>query len=398
MKQDMVGSCDIFCSVVDNFGDIGVSWRLARLLAAEYSISVRLWVDDLGSFKQLCPTVDALLATQRCKDVEIHLWTEDFPGIEPAELVVETFACKLPPAYLQAMIECENKPVWINLEYLSAEPWVAGCHGLPSPQPGLPLVKYFYFPGFTLETGGLLLERDLLARREAFLADQLAKESYWKSLGVPPRVTDELRISIFTYENNAIENLLECMAAGNSITRCMIPEGRVLPQVAAFFGLQSLQAGDIVSRDSLYVHVLPFVEQEAYDLLLWSCDLNFVRGEDSCVRALWAAKPFVWHIYPQHDGVHMKKLQAFLDLYGARLDPEARSAMQEFWLLWNQGDSADALNVGVSWNNFMSNRSTLVAHANVWVTQLATNNLALNLLDFSRKVGTMRAFENQAGR
>ena len=40
---------DIFCSVVDNFGDIGVCWRLARRLSAGLGQQVRLWVDDLAA-------------------------------------------------------------------------------------------------------------------------------------------------------------------------------------------------------------------------------------------------------------------------------------------------------------------------------------------------------------
>ena len=46
-------SWDIFCTVVDNYGDIGVCWRLARQLAAEHGFAVRLWVDDLASFARL---------------------------------------------------------------------------------------------------------------------------------------------------------------------------------------------------------------------------------------------------------------------------------------------------------------------------------------------------------
>ena len=209
----------------------------------------------------------------------------------------------------------EPKPVWLNLEYLSAEDWVEGCHKLPSPHPSLPLTKYFFFPGFTEKTGGLLLERDLLARRDAFQSDAAAQERYWRSLGVPERVAGELRVSLFGYENEAMDDLLRAWEQGTQPVTCLLPEGRSLPQVAAFFGQPAGKAGDVWQRGQLRVHVLPFVEQERYDELLWACDVNFVRGEDSCVRAQWAAKPFIWQIYPQHDGVHLEKLQAFMNLY-----------------------------------------------------------------------------------
>lgn len=381
-------TCDIFCSVVDNYGDIGVSWRLARQLASEHGMRVRLWVDDLHSFAKLCPEVDAALDEQHCRGVEVRRWDSDFPAVQPAELVIEAFACKLPESYVEAMAAQEHKPLWLNLEYLSAEDWVAGCHKLPSPHARLPLTKYFFFPGFTPDTGGLLLERDLLARRDVFQADLAAQQAYWHSLGVPERVAGELRVSLFSYENEAVAGLLQTWERSATPVVCCVPEGRVLPQVAAFFGVTNGNAGDVWQRGNLRVFVLPFVEQEHYDELLWACDVNFVRGEDSCVRAQWAGKPFVWHIYPQHDGVHMVKLRALSAIYGAGLTPEANRAHEALWLAWNgEGDIAGA------WCAFDVQRGELERYAQAWSAQLAGNSLALNLLDFFREVGRIRAFE-----
>ncbi|MFZ3017681.1 MAG: elongation factor P maturation arginine rhamnosyltransferase EarP, partial [Gallionella sp.] len=141
-------------------------------------------------------------------------------------------------------------------------------------------------------------------------------------------------------------------------------------------------------RGNLQVQVLPFVEQERYDELLWACDVNFVRGEDSCVRAQWAGKPFVWQIYPQHDAVHWEKLQAFLNLYSASLSPAASEAVQGLWREWNGEGGA-----GAAWPAYAAVRGELDARALVWARELAENNLALNLLDFYQEVGRMRAFE-----
>ena len=178
MDKFKIISCDIFCSVVDNYGDIGVCWRLARQLSNEQDLSVRLWVDDLASLHKLCTEVDPAQPVQQRCGVEIRHWGIPFAEVIPAQLVIESFACELPERYVLAMAAQEHKPVWLNLEYLSAEDWVAGCHGLPSPHPRLPLIKYFFFPGFTRETGGLLLERDLLARRDAFQSDIRSQEQY----------------------------------------------------------------------------------------------------------------------------------------------------------------------------------------------------------------------------
>ena len=373
-------TCDIFCDVVDNYGDIGVCWRLARQLANEYGMVVRLWVDDLASFARLCPDADPAREQQDCRGVEVRHWPADFPMVEPAGLVIEAFACKLPQRYVEAMAVQDPRSVWINLEYLSAEDWVEGCHRLPSPHPSLPLTRYFFFPGFTEKTGGLLLERDLLARRDLFLTDAAVQQEYWRKLGVPERISGEVRVSMFSYENESMQGLLRCWATGTQPVTCLLPEGRSLPQVAAWFGQQAGKTGDVWQRGRVRVHVLPFVEQERYDELLWACDVNFVRGEDSCVRAQWAAKPFIWQIYPQHDGVHMEKLAALRLRYTAGLPPETAQAVAELWQAWNGGQGIDA-----AWTHFLAQQGVLARHGEGWAARLAGNNLALNLLDFYRQ-------------
>ena len=393
MSSRQLSSCDIFCAVVDNYGDIGVCWRLARIMQSEHAMTVRLWVDDLASFRKLCPDIDPAKSIQKSHGVEIRQWNELCEDAAPAELVIEAFACVLPLRYIQAMADKSPKPVWVNLEYMSAEDWVDGCHKLPSPHLKLPLVKYFFFPGYTKKTGGLLLEHDLLARRDEFQADQVMQEKYWQSLQVPQRQRGEVRVSLFSYENPAVQALLEVWASGSHPVTCLVPEGRVLPQVATFCGRQKLVAGDFVQIAHLRVQVLPFVEQEEYDKLLWACDINFVRGEDSCVRAQWAGKPFVWQVYPQHDGVHMQKLQALLALYSRGLDLAGTSGLRQLWIAWNSGEVGSTPVTEQIWQQLQLNRPALLRHAHDWGQQLSSNNLALNLLDFSRKVGKIAPFE-----
>ena len=332
MKTNQI-TLDIFCRVVDNYGDIGVCWRLARLLAHQHGCTVRLWVDDLASFAKLCPTLDVSAASQMQQGVEVILMGSDSINVNgslmalmgsdsiknkssltplKADVVIEAFACKLPDAYVAAMAECDAPPVWINLEYLSAEEWVAGCHKLPSPHPRLPLTKHFFFPGFTSQTGGLLIEPELLARRDAFQHDATAQANFWRSLGLTMSAAETLKVSLFAYENAALPSLFDAWANGTQAVLCLVPEGRIVPQVRAYFAAQAAY-----QKGNLRVQILPFVAQPDYDTLLWACDVNFVRGEDSCVRAQWAGRPFVWQIYPQHDAVHEMKLQAMLAVYGA---------------------------------------------------------------------------------
>lgn len=377
-------ACDIFCNVVDNYGDIGVCWRLAKQLSNEHGMAVRLFVDDLKSFKKLCPEINPELPVQHSRGVKVVHWKAEFRETPVADLVIEAFACELPERYIAAMASMREKPVWINLEYFSAEAWVEGCHGLPSPHPHLPLVKYFFFPGVTEKTGGMLLEGDLLKRRDTFEGDPEIVAAYWQSLGVEPEGT---KVSLFSYENPVLHGLLDAWAESAAPVFCLVPEGKVLPQLGKFFGKEA-RVGDFFTRGRLHVKILPFVEQERYDEFLWACDINFIRGEDSCARAQWAAKPFVWHIYPQHDGVHLKKLRAFMDLYCEGLSPEAGRALRTLWEGWNGGASGEW---GPAWNDFMAHRSEFRQHARAWAALQSRNNLALNLLDFFRKIGKIRA-------
>jgi len=388
MKAPSPIDCDIFCNVIDNFGDIGVCWRLARQLANEHGRSVRLWVDDLHSFAMLCPEANTESEKQQCRDVEVRVWRKEFPDVQPAGLVIETFACKLPPGYIEAMALQENIPVWINLEHLSAEDWVVGYHKLPSPHPTLPLTKYFFFPGFSSQTGGLLLERDLLAKRDAFQNDPAKQQAFWTFIGMEMPEAGTLKVSLFAYENAALADLFEVWASGDQAVICLIPEGRILPQAGRYFGDDTPRAGRIYARGKLAVSVLPFFEQERYDELLWACDVNFVRGEDSWVRALWAGKPFIWQIYPQHDSAHSKKLEAFLSVYCDQLGDYSSLAIQGLWKSWNVERGA-----GQTWPAYMAARGELERHTQNWARHLSKNNLALNLLDFSREIGRMRAFE-----
>lgn len=367
---------DIFCSVVDNYGDIGVTWRLARQLAAEHGVTVRLWLDDLGAFARLCPQADRHAAQQSRQDVEVRQWPLPWQPVQPADVVIEAFACELPAAYVAAMAARPQKVLWLNLEYLSAEDWVEGCHGLPSLQSN-GLQKFFFFPGFTAGSGGLLRERGLLARRRAFQADPLARATFLQGLGVAPIAGARL-VSLFAYENRALASWLEALAADTRVTQLLVPEGRILADLQAWLGCAALVAGDRQQRGRLHVQVLPFVEQDQYDRLLWSCDFNAVRGEDSFVRAQWAGRPLLWHIYGQEEDAHWDKLEAFLALYTQGLSPAARAALEGLWRAWNAGDA-----MGTNWQALLQVWPELAEHAERWCLQRASQaDLAEALVEF----------------
>jgi uncharacterized repeat protein (TIGR03837 family) len=376
--------CDIFCTVIDNFGDIGVCWRLARQLAAEHNWCVRLWVDDLHAFARLCPQLDAQLARQQVDAVEIRHWCSDWTEAGDADcthIVIEAFACELPEPYLLKMAahaDAGRAPVWINLEYLSAEDWVAAFHLQPSPHPRYPLRKTFFFPGLRPGSGGVLRERGLAEARRRWLESATGVARLWASLGIAAPPAGATVVSLFGYENPALAALLAAWRDGPETLVCMVPQGRVSADVGRFFGLDTVKPGGTAQAGALTVHAIPFTEQSAYDKLLWACDLNFVRGEDSFVRAQWAERPFVWQIYPQMDAAHQPKLDAALARYEATLPAPAREALNAFWQAWNAGDAA-----GLDWPGFWLHRQALAERARTWSAELAAlGDLAGNLAEY----------------
>lgn len=375
---------EIFCQVVDNFGDIGVCWRLARDLAGREQGAVRLWVDDWAVLARICPAAAGIdpATGAKVEDVELRHWTPAFVPSAPGEIVIEAFACDLPPAQLEAMAAQAVAPVWINLEYLSAEDWVAGCHGLASPHPRLPLVKHFFFPGFDAITGGLIREADLLARRDRFISQPQGRAAWRAARGLPTARDGDLVVSLFAYEQPALDELFEVWERGSHPIHVLVPVSRILPDVAAALGGATLDVGSRIERGALSVQVLPFTDQAGYDELLWACDLNFVRGEDSLVRAQWAAHPFVWQIYPQAEAAHHDKLDAFLARYLAGLPQAAADAQACFWRAWN-GCTEDGMTPAAAWPAFAAALPVLAAHAQVWCeTQAGLPDLATRLTKF----------------
>ena len=379
---------DIFCTVIDNYGDIGIAWRLARQLVAEYGLEVRLWVDDLTSFKRIRPEIATGLDTQALHGVVVRRWITPMPPeTVPADVVIEALACELPESYVLAMAERTPKPVWINLEYLSAEDWVNACHGLPSPHPRLPLVKYFFFPGWQAGTGGVLCEQCLEREMREFRGSPETMRAFWERLGLPASAptesshVSETLISLFAYENAAIPELLEAWSTHPEPIRCLVPEGRPVAKVVAYFDAADARPGDRFQRGQLTVDILPMLDQDSYDRLLWSCNLNFVRGEDSFVRACWARRPLVWQAYRQEEGAHWLKIEAFLKLYCQDLPDEPAAALHTMWHAWNRESG-----VAEAWPAFWAQRRELTAHHDNWMERVGhLGDLADNLVHFCQE-------------
>lgn len=312
---------DLFCRVIDNFGDIGVCWRLAAQLGA-LGHRVRLWTDDASAL--------AWMAPQGAQGVEVLPWPAGPVATLPCHVLVEAFGCDVPEGFLAGLPPPAahgqaQRPIWINLEYLSAEGYVERSHRLPSPLfsgPGAGRTRWFFYPGFTERTGGLLREPDLPERQAAF------DRAGWRARhGIAPAA---FAVSLFCYEPAGLPALVGRLAERGDAHLLATP-GRATAAVRS-----ALQNSAAMPGPDFPITYLAPCPQTAFDDMLLACDLNAVRGEDSLVRALWAGQPFVWHIYPQDDGAHHAKLDAFLDWL------QAPASLRRLHHAWNGIDSADA--------------------------------------------------------
>lgn len=375
----------LFCHVVDNYGDIGICWRFATQLQREHGIAVTLWVDDLASFRRLCPAVDIAAESQQVEQVSIRRWNraegayagaDAFTPDDVADIVIEFFAVDIPESYVAAMAQRNPGAVWLNLEGLSAEEWVEGCHTLPSMHPRLPLTKHFYFPGFTSKTGGLLHESNLEEQRLQFQSDSVEKAAFLAGLGLTLAEQDATKVSLFCYPNAPVAELFAAWEQNATPVTCLVPEGVAADTVRAFLQGEA-KPGAVASKGALTVRILPFVPQSDYDKLLWACDFNFVRGEDSFVRAQWVGKPFIWHIYVQDEDLHHKKLRAFLDRYANGID-----SLDALNLQWN-GAQEQSTDWTALWRAFAADAQRIEQRAEDWRQQmLEIGDLTSNLLSF----------------
>ena len=370
---------DIFCRVVDNLGDAAICWRLARQLANEYSLAVRLWIDQPQALRRLVPGARPGQMQDR---VSIESWRDDDPRLslpEPeqlADVVIAGFECELPAGYRHAMTS--RRPVWINLDYLSAQAWVDTHHGLPSPKSD-GLTEYFFFPGFTSESGGLLREADLIDRCERFDRDPPARIDFLRSLGIDARPGERF-MSLFCYPDSPVAELIDGLKAiegqASAATgtpenwQLLIPEG-IAPELSVRRGVRRV----------------PFVSQTDYDRLLWSCDLNWVRGEDSLVRALWSGRPLIWQAYRQIGEAHRPKLEAMIDrwLKDAELPDPAATAWRKAHTAWNTApDPASRALITAALPPTLEQLPAIAAGARRWRTaQIGQSDLARRLVAFT---------------
>lgn len=394
---------DILCSVVDNLGDIGFAYRLARTLNDTFQI--RLIVDDLDSFATICEGVEPFLSVQTRSFGTVIQWNNPceevfrlFKATKP-RIIIETYACGRPSWFEDILFDPKDQSHRhiINIDYLTAESWAQEYHLLPSITRSPNVTKVFFMPGFVQETGGLLQDRQSIALRQ-LCKTSLGREKLRKEI-LPSAAIDTFWVLVFSYEHD-FTFIIQDLASFHSF--------RSVTVILAFgrsaepFLLAWKSAGS-----PFPVFLLPPVPQNTWDSILVSVDFAFVRGEESFAQVSLSGIPFVWECYPfvekTKDGYqpyhavlgHWPKVKAFLKLVSPYMNSELFAMYEQLTQSFNgitPLKSGELLSVLLSLEPKSSelglNASDLT---NAFVAFSRSvhkgGNLATNLLEYIHKIG-----------
>lgn len=319
---------DLLCKVVDNYGDIGFVYRLAKGLRERLPESeIRIIIDKLPAFKMLAPGIDPGRAVQRLSSFLVVDWNHPWEGFrkQTPRIVLECFASGRPPFFEDILFDPARKDrrLILNIEHLSAEPWVDELHLMQSATRDALVEKKIFMPGFTPGSGGLIMDSRFLADLEKWetafcqgdVAVQAARARILDTAGIEDTNTlGAFWFTAFSYERDytgifkeltafsAIRPLRFFAAAGPSqdaARLAWLESGKPFPFIA-----------------------LPFLEQEQWDEFLMASNFSIVRGEESLARAALIGRPFIWHAYLQENAHHLVKVKAFASLLAATLPPE----------------------------------------------------------------------------
>lgn len=358
-------SIDIFCDVIDNFGDAGVCWRLANICANEKDANVNLYINDVETLSKITGG-SPIRPPQKVDNIFVRNWNEALER-PPSEVVIETFGCRLPESFEKRMAAMRPTPVWINLEYLSAEDWVEGCHCLPSPHPSLNIEKTFFFPGVTDKTGGVMLEKDYAEEKQKFL---LQKTAFLRSFDFDPSV---FTVFVFCYPSPVLKDFYAALLKDGRSINLLVPRSAAAEILLTEHKQQNCPF--------INLRVAEMVKQSAFDQFLWASDALIVRGEDSFVRAQLSGKPFIWNIYPQTEETHIKKLKAFAE----RIKPYY-GRFFDLWLKANLAWNMNGEELGEAWPKWRDSQSKMRSCAQHWLDHLVSiGSLGENLWAYIQK-------------
>lgn len=305
---------DIFCEIIDNYGDIGVVYRTAKELQKIFPESkIRVFLNRLDEFKKINSQV-LDLPSQNIDGIEYITFDylrDNANELLTAQVIIEAFGCQIPEEYME--IAYDNSELLINLEYLSAEDWIEDFHLQSSPLGRGKLKKVFFMPGFTEKSGGVIADSNYLERIQRVLEN---KEFYEKKyLSDIEDRENKIIGTLFSYEKNFTPLLEELKKLDKDVVILAMGEKTQdsLRKILKNFSIEDFR--NSLKYGKIEIRFLNFLNQEEYEELINIVDFNFVRGEDSFIRAVLTGKPYMWHIYCQEEYAHMDKIEGFLDKY-----------------------------------------------------------------------------------
>ncbi|CAM4223739.1 elongation factor P maturation arginine rhamnosyltransferase EarP [Treponema peruense] len=335
----------ILCRVVDNYGDIGFVYRLARELSSLSSIEktqIRLIVSDLKSFNAMAlpPGISTSLAVQNYNGWKVIDWNACAEGKcefteHPPKIILECFQCGRPEWLDEILFSAQTTQTVqiVNVEYLTAEDWADDFHLLKSGTRSALVKKINFMPGFTKKTGGLVLDKNFVScvHSKTAALECLKKYASKKTVALIED-TNLFRVIAFSYERN-FENEARALSefAKNS--------GRKV-QVLLAPGLGNAPFKKAAAAfKNISVYDLEYLPQLAWDALLTLADFSFIRGEDSFSRACLSGIPFVWHAYPQEEEFQLVKADAVLKRMEPFFSAGNMSLVKNVWLSYNRKPS-----------------------------------------------------------
>ena len=308
-----VNSIDIFCEIIDNFGDIGVVYRISKELKKIFqNVRIRMVLNRLEEFKAI---------NKKVKDIDFQeidglicvtekYVKENAETFGTADVFIEAFGCNVPEEYIKRAKE--NSKLWINLEYLSGEKWIEDFHLCESLIDSKTLKKIFYMPGFSEKSGGVIIDSGFLERKEY---GKNNREEVLKKYFPNVDIKDKLIGTVFSYEKN-FDNLLEVLKDYERETLLILMGEKTQKSFSEILQKKLRENfGKIVKYGKITMMYADFLSQEEYEEVISAADFNFTRGEDSFVRGILLEKPFMWHIYLQEEKAHMDKIKAFTERF-----------------------------------------------------------------------------------
>lgn len=372
MEKKSVLDVTILCKVVDNFGDIGVVYRLAKKIEeieSRFPVKLRIVVDNLDSFHLLCPKVNPQLNVQIVNNWQIFRWDAQTECLEafkknPPQAIVECFQCGRPDWLEELLfnIKVENIVNIFMLDYLTAEDYAETFHCLQSLTRSARVQKVNFMPGFTAKTGGLLLDK--------FCFQEEANPVH------------PLEAVFFSYPKDW-SGAVKALSSFNE----KIAEGNLKIKLAKGAGFESFKKSweSFVSQEGkkpFELEELSFIPQEEWDEMLFKTPLLFIRGEDSLSRACLYGHPFIWHAYPQTEDYQLVKVQALLDQLKPHFSEELFKKIESCWLIYNGKEG----NLEKAMEDFLLSYNELVPGFKSFSNLLVKNgDLGTNLMTFIEK-------------